>query len=113
LRYWQNYVGRPICFSMYGQQAIYIAPIPDQLYYIEVDTNILPTALSLNNPTQTDSIIDPWSTAVQYYAAYKAKFYEQSYGEAEIFKQEYNKHILNVLNSTFTRRIPDPYSSGG
>jgi len=50
---------------------------------------------------------------VQYYAAYKAKFYEQSYGEAEIFKQEYNKHILNVLNSTFTRRIPDPYSSGG
>jgi hypothetical protein len=98
---------------MYGQQAIYIAPIPDQSYFIEVDTNILPTALSLNNPNVTDSIIDPWNTSVQYYAAYKAKFYEQSYGEAEIFKQEYNKHILNVLNSTFTRRIPDPYSSGG
>ena len=113
LRYWQNYVGRPICLSMYGQQAIYIAPIPDQSYFIEVDTNILPTALSLNSPNVTDSIIDPWNTSVQYYAAYKAKFYEQSYGEAEIFKQEYNKHILNVLNSTFTRRIPDPYSSGG
>ena len=113
LRYWQNYVGRPICFSMYGQQAIYIAPIPDQSYFIEVDTNILPTALSLNSPNVTDSIIDPWNTSVQYYAAYKAKFYEQSYGEAEIFKQEYNKHVLNILNSTFTRRIPDPYSSGG
>jgi len=113
LRYWQNYIGRPICFSMYGQQAMYIAPIPDQQYYIEIDTNILPTALSTTNPNVVDQIIDPWSTAVQYYAAYKAKFYEQSYGEAEIFKQEYNKHILNVLNSTFTRRIPDPYSSGG
>ena len=113
LRYWQNYVGRPVCFSMYGQQSIYIAPIPDQSYFIEVDTNILPTALSLSTPNATDSIIDPWSGSVQYYAAYKAKFYEQSYGEAEIFKQEYNKHILNVLNSTFTRRIPDPYSSGG
>jgi len=113
LRYWQNYVGRPICFSVYGQQQIYIAPIPDQQYYIEVDTNILPSPLVLTNPNVTDTIIDPYSTAVQYYAAYKAKFYEQSYGESEIFKQQYDKHILNVLNSVFTRRIPDPYSSGG
>jgi len=113
LRYWQNYVGRPICFSVYGQQQIYIAPIPDQQYYIEVDTNILPNPLVLTNPNVTDTIIDPYSTAVQYYAAYKAKFYEQSYGESEIFKQQYDKHILNVLNSVFTRRIPDPYSSGG
>jgi hypothetical protein len=113
LRYWQNYVGRPICFSVYGQQQIYIAPIPDQQYYIEVDTNILPNPLSLSSPNDVDTIIDPYSTAVQYYAAYKAKFYEQSYGESEIFKQQYDKHILNVLNSVFTRRIPDPYSSGG
>jgi hypothetical protein len=113
LRYWQNYVGRPICFSVYGQQQIYIAPIPDQQYYIEVDTNILPNPLVLTSPNVTDTIIDPYSTAVQYYAAYKAKFYEQSYGESEIFKQQYDKHILNVLNSVFTRRIPDPYSSGG
>jgi hypothetical protein len=113
LRYWQNYVGRPICFSVYGQQQIYIAPVPDQSYYIEIDTNVLPTALSLSSPNAVDSIIDPYNTSVQYYAAYKAKFYEQSYGEAEIFKQEYNKHILNILNSTFTRRIPDPYSNGG
>jgi hypothetical protein len=113
LRYWQNYIGRPICFSMYGQQSIYIAPVPDQSYYVELDTNILPTPLSLNSPNVVDNIIDPWNTSVQYYASYKAKFYEQSYGEAEIFKQEYNKHVLNILNSTFTRRIPDPYSGGG
>jgi hypothetical protein len=113
LRYWQNYVGRPICFSVYGQQQFYIAPVPDQSYYIEMDTVILPSALSLTAPTVTDSILDPYSNAVQFYAAYKAKFYEQSYGEAEIFKQEYNKHVLNILNTTYTRRIPNPYSSGG
>jgi len=113
LRYWQNYIGRPICFSVYGQQQIYIAPVPDQSYYIEMDAVILPTALSITSPNTVDSIIDPWNTAIQYYAAYKAKFYEQSYGEAEIFQQQYNKKVLNVLNSTYTRRIPNPYSSGG
>ena len=111
LRYWQNYVGRPICFSSYGQGQLYIAPVPDQSYAIEVDTVILPTALSLNNPTQVDSIVDPYSTPVAFYAAYKAKYKEQSYGEAEIYKQEYAKHVQAVLNSTYTRRIPDPYSS--
>jgi hypothetical protein len=48
---------------------------------------------------------------VAFYAAYKAKYKEQSYGEAEIYKQEYAKHVQAVLNSTYTRRIPDPYSS--
>jgi len=111
LRYWQNYIGRPICFSVYGQQQIYIAPVPDQSYYIELDTVILPQPLT--TLSQVDTILDPWSTAVQYYAAYKAKFYEQSYGEAEIYQQQYNKKVLNILNSTYTRRIPNPYSSGG
>ena len=32
LRYWQNYVGRPVGFSMYGQQTIYFGPVPDQNY---------------------------------------------------------------------------------
>ena len=111
LRYWQNYVGRPICFSSYGQGQLYIAPVPDQSYSIEVDTVILPTALSLNSPSTVERIVDPYSTPVAFYAAYKAKYKEQSYGEAEIYKQEYAKHVQAVLNSVYTRRIPDPYSS--
>ena len=111
LRYWQNYVGRPICFSTYGQGQLYLGPVPDQSYAAEIDTVILPTALSLNSPNTVDSIVDPYSTPVAFYAAYKAKYKEQSYGEAEIYKQEYAKHVQAVLNSTYTRRIPDPYSS--
>ena len=111
LRYWQNYVGRPVCFSIYGQSQIYIGPIPDQSYAVDLDTVILPTALSLNTPNATDPINSPYTAPVAYYAAYKAKFKEQSYGESEIFKQQYDKQIAAVLNSVFTRRIPDPYSS--
>jgi hypothetical protein len=71
----------------------------------------MPTALSPTDPSVTDSIVDPYTTPVAFYAAYKAKYKEQSYGEAEIYKQEYGKHVNAVLNSVFTRRIPDPYSS--
>lgn len=109
MRYWQNYVGRPIVFSIYGQSQIYIGPIPDQVYTMELDTVIMPTAL-VNN-TDIDQIVDPYTVPVAYYAAHKAKFKEQSFGESEIFKQQYDKLVANVLNSTFTRRIPDPYSS--
>ena len=111
LRYWQNYVGRPVCFSVYGQNQIYIGPIPDQSYPIEMDTVILPAPLTLSDSNAVDPINDPYTTPVAFYAAYKAKYKEQSYGEAEIYKQEYLKHVNAVLNSTFTRRIPDPYST--
>ena len=111
LRYWQNYVGRPVCFSIYGQGQIYIAPIPDQSYAIEIDTVVMPTALTTAAPDTVDSIVSPYTSPVAFYAAYKAKYKEQSYGEAEIYKQEYMKQVNSVQNSVFTRRIPDPYSS--
>jgi len=110
LRYWQNYVGRPVCFSTYGQKSLYISPVPDQSYTIEVDTVMLPSPLSLSTPNAVDEIKAPYTNPVQFYAAYKAKYKEQSYGEAEIFKQQYLKDVQGVLNSVYTRRIPNPYS---
>jgi hypothetical protein len=109
LRYWQNYIGRPVAFSVFGQSQIYISPVPDQVYTIEVDTTILP--LPLVNGAEVDTIIDPYTTPVAYYAAYTAKFKEQSYGESEIFFQQYINKVRSVLNTTFTRRMPDPYST--
>jgi hypothetical protein len=111
LRYWQNYVGRPVCFSTYGQGQIYIAPVPDQSYYMEIDTVVMPTPLTTAAPSTVDTIVSPYTSPVAFYAAYKAKYKEQSYGEAEIYKQEYMKQVNSVQNSVFTRRIPDPYSS--
>lgn len=107
LRYWQNYVGQPVCFSVYGQQQIYISPIPDQVYTLEIDTVYLPAPLV--NLSDVDVINDPFWRPVAYWAAYKAKYKEQSYGEAEIFQQQYVKHVQSAQTTTFTRRMPNPY----
>ena len=111
LRFWQNYNGRPIGFSIYGSKTIYIGPKPDQAYELELDTVVLPTEL-VNTGDEDDDIPSPFTEAVAYYAASRAKYQEQSYGESEIFKQEYTKQILGALNSTFTRRLPSVYQSG-
>jgi hypothetical protein len=109
LRYWQNNVSRPVAFSIFGQSQIYVGPVPDQAYVIDLDTVILPTTMV--NLSDTDTINDPYDTVVQFYAAHLAKYYEQSFGEAEIYLQQYKQKTQAVLTSTFTRRIPDPYST--
>ena len=109
LRFWQNYSGRPIAFSMYGPTSYYLGPNPDQVYSMELDTVIMPT--DLVSTSDVDQIPDPWTTPVAFYACYKAKYKEQSYGEAEIFKQEYQRQAQSVLATTYTRRMPNPYST--
>ena len=109
LRYWQNYIGTPIAFSTYGQGQLYIGPVPDQVYSVDLDTVILPTTMT--NLADTDTIVDPYTTVVKYYAAHEAKYYEQSFGEAELFLQQYKQKTQAVLVSTYTRRIPDPYNN--
>jgi len=110
LRYYQNYIGRPIAYSMYGQTSIYLGPVPDQTYSVELDTVIMPTALTTAAPTET--IPDPYTTPVAFYACHKAKYKEQAYGESEIFSQEYKNQVKAVLASVFTRRITTPYLMG-
>jgi hypothetical protein len=108
LRYWQNYIGLPIAFSIYGQNTIYFGPVPDQDYVCEFDTVILPDALQ--SDSTVEQLQDPYTVPVAYYAAHKAKFKEQSFGESEIFKQQYENQVRNVLSTVFTRRLPTPYS---
>jgi hypothetical protein len=110
LRYWQNYTGRPIGYSMYGPKKIFIGPKPDQAYVMELDTVVLPEPLV--NLADVETLPTPFTEAVPFYAAYIAKYQEQSYGEAEIFKAEYAKHVMEALNTTFTRRLPTPYVAG-
>ena len=109
LRFWQNYVGRPIAYSMYGPNSFYLSPVPDQNYAIEVDTVVRPVPLVALTDVEIN-IPEPWQDPVPFYAAHIAKFKEQSYGEAELFKNQYLSKVQNVLSSTFTRRMPDPYS---
>jgi len=109
-RVWQSMTGRPAAFSVYGQDKVYIAPIPDQDYVAELDTVIAPS--DLNSDNDVEQIADIYAAPVPFYAAYKAKYNEQQYGEAEIFKQEYLSQVQAVLNSVYTRRLPSAYSPG-
>jgi hypothetical protein len=87
-----------------------LAPKPDQDYELELDTVVLKDPFDYWRSCRDAA--HPVYRGVPFYAAYIAKYQEQSYGEAEIFKQEYQKHVMQALNTTFTRRLPTPYISG-
>lgn len=108
LRFWQNYIGRPIAFSLYGPKKFYMQPVPDQEYAIELDTVCM--VAPLVTASDVEVLADYWTDPVPYYASHKAKYKEQSYGEAEIFKSIYVKRVQEILSGNFTRRMPDPYA---
>ena len=110
LRFWQNYIGRPIAFSMYGSAtSYYISPVPDQDYVMELDTVVLPAPMV--SSLDVDTIPNTYTSPVAFYACHQAKYKEQAYGESEIFKQEYINKARNVLATNYTRRMPSPYST--
>ena len=74
-----------------------------------MDTVVLPTKMT--NTSDIDTIPDTFTGPVAFYACHQAKYKEQAYGESEIFKQEYIKRMQNVLATSYTRRIPNPYST--
>ena len=107
MRVWTSNQSRPAVFTVYGQNTVYIGPIPDQTYVSEWDTVIMPPDLA--NTADVDTIPFPFTVPVAYYAASKAKFKEQSYEESEKFEQVFKRKIIEALRSTATRRIPNVY----
>jgi len=106
-RYWQNYVGRPSIFSVYGYASVYVQPLPDIEYVAEWDTVCQPAAIV--DGTSVEVIPSPFTDVVPYFAARLAKIKEQSFGEAESFNALYEQEKSRAQGSTFTRRTPNPY----
>ena len=107
-RSWSTWKQRPVIFSVYGQNTIYVSPVPDQAYSVELDTVVAPAPLVL--PTDQDFISFPFVPAISFYAAYLAKFKEQSYDEAERFKREAILKAIEASGFSFTRRIASMYT---
>lgn len=105
MRAWTTWERMPAMWAVYGETGIYIAPQPDQTYQMELDTLILPDDLS---GATVDPIPVMSQDPVKWYAAYLAKQNDQSYGEAETFKQQYDLRMKQV-QSSYTRRVPDIY----
>jgi hypothetical protein len=108
MRGWTTYTRQPALWAVYGDTAFFLGPIPDQSYVMELDTIIMPTPLS--DYVTVDPIPTVKQDAIKFYAAYIAKFNAQSYGEAEVFRKQYDRKLIEMTGS-YQRRIPEP--SGG
>jgi hypothetical protein len=110
LRYWQNYLQRPVAYSRMGALSIYFGPVPDQAYLTDWIVAINPNPLV--DDTTVEEIPVPFTEPVIFWAAYEAKFKEQAIGEAKLFKDEYKSRVLMIASAFFTRMIPDPLIAG-
>lgn len=108
LRVWlaQNYQRQPVMWAVYGHTQVYVGPPPDQSYPVEFDTVVLPVALA--DKTTVDPIPVLMQDPIKFYAASRAKFNNQAYGEAEILMQAYSQ-CVTAREAAYVRRIPNPY----
>lgn len=98
---------RPVVFSVYGQNTVFIGPIVDQPYVTEWDCVITPKALSSLSDVET--ILYPYTEPVPYYACYLAKIKDSSWDEAQVFKQEYFDKVKHAIAASGMRRLPNVY----
>ena len=105
-----QYTQRPTTWSKYGQNTVYLGPVPDQMYVVEFDTVMLPPPLV--NQTDVDAILPQYTDPIPFYAAFLAKYKEADMEEAARFKEEYRLQALQAIGSSFTRTIPRQYAAG-
>ena len=108
MRAWQTFQSRPVVFTVYGGNTVYVGPVPDQTYSTEWDTVVSPPVLV--NYTDASIIPFPFSEPVPYYAAYLAKEKEQSTAESDRFLNTYTAKVKMAIRSSFTRRITTPFN---
>lgn len=109
MRSWVTNQQRPAMWSAYGEAAIFVGPLPDQNYQVELDSVIIPTDL-VGSATPELQIPLRSQDPIKFYAAFLAKFNDQSYGEAETFRGQYVRRLLEV-SGAYVRRIPRAYES--
>jgi len=100
------YYQRPETFSRMGANNVFLGPNPDQSYVSDWDVAVIPNALTAD--ATVEQIPVPFQEPVQYYAAYKAKFKEQSQGEAQIFFAQYMEILKMCARSYMQTTIPNP-----
>jgi hypothetical protein len=107
MRAWQGYQQWPLFWAKVSPTQYCIAPIPSTTYGCEWDLAVIPNPLV--DDTTTEQLPVPFQEPVQYYACYKAKMYQQSVTEAEVFRQTY-KQIRNENVVAWWGRSADPYA---
>jgi hypothetical protein len=99
---------RPVMYSVFGQNTVFIGPIVDQPYVTEWDCVLNPAPLV--QLTDVESITYPYTDPVPYYACYLAKVKDSSWDEAKVFQEEYFNKIKHAIAASAMRRIPNIYA---
>lgn len=103
-----SYQRQPVAWAVYGDNALFVGPTPDQSYPIEIDSAILPTPFATGDTTTPDAIPAMCQDPIKFYAAYLAKSNAQNYGEAQKKLDEYQRRVREVV-AVYTGRLPDVY----
>lgn len=100
---------RPIIWTIHEQAGIVlIQPPPDQGYQSEWD--VLVTPQPLVNPADFDTQVNqPYSDAVQYYAASYCLNKLQNFNQAEYMLKLYSARVPKIIIGAGGVRIPNPY----
>lgn len=108
MRSYMTFQQRPVMFSVYGQNTVYIGPIVDQPYVTEWDCVLTP--VTLVSATDVEELTFPYTTPVAFWACYLAKIRDSSWDEAKVFQDEYMAKIRHAIAASAMRRIPNVYA---
>lgn len=100
----------PTMASQYGQGAsgsFFAYPLPSQLYQWEFDCFCLPQDLTTN--LSVEALPDPWTDAVQFYAAHKAYMELQNLNAARYYLELFDNMTLRKSNYARPGRVVNPY----
>jgi hypothetical protein len=100
----------PTIWAEYGDQGFYVAPIPSQPYVLEADVLYMPPDLQNSGDVET-AFVKPWTDLVPMAACYWAKFYEQSFNEAENFAKMAGAIFGVRIGAKRPWRVPSQYGT--
>ena len=103
----------PAFFSQFGQGArgsIYVYPIPNQVYQLELDCICLPTDLASDQ--DYEAIPDPWTDAVPYFAAHLAYLELQNLNAAKFYDDLFHQRLGGYSSAARSGRRMNQYGRG-
>lgn len=100
----------PTFGAQFGRGAggsFYLYPPPSQTYQLEFDCLCLPQDLVADE--SVEAIPDPWPDAVPYFAASLAFMELQSFNNARVLDDQFEKRMLNFGAYVLPGRVSNPY----
>ena len=111
--YTNTFTDVPRVGAQYGQGesgSMYLYPLPNSNYIMEWDC--ICDVLPLVDDSTVEAIPDPWTTAVQYYAAYKALQSAQVYDRSDKMFAEFEKFMKRARSFSQPGMVVNWYGRG-